>query len=130
MNNYLEEYILSHPVLNIQNLDVEDLWILGQLNKTIQTYTHNMENYRLNLAFKALEDFVVKDLSKTYLKIVKERSEERDENLLIIFEKILKKILIMLSPASPFKTEQLYQSLSFSLKKESIFWKICPKLIN
>lgn len=128
MNNYLEEYILSHPVLNIQNLDVEDLWILGQLNKTIQTYTHNMENYRLNLAFKALEDFVVKDLSKTYLKIVKERSEERDENLLIIFEKILKKILIMLSPASPFKTEQLYQSLSFSLKKESIFLEDMPEV--
>ena len=25
MNNYLEEYILSHPVLNIQNLDVSML---------------------------------------------------------------------------------------------------------
>ncbi|MCA9497403.1 MAG: class I tRNA ligase family protein, partial [Nanoarchaeota archaeon] len=128
MNNYLKDYTLSHPVLNMQNLDVEDLWILGQLNKTIQTFTLSMDNYRLNVAFKTLEDFIVKDLSKTYLKIVKERSEERDENLLIIFEKILKEVLIMLAPASPFKAEELYQSLDFSLKKESIFLEDMPEV--
>lgn len=126
MNSYLLEHELRHSTIELSGLDVEDKWILYQLNKTIKSYLHNLENFRLNFAFKDLEDFIIKDLSKTYLKIIKERTEERDENLLTIFNEVLKKILVMLSPIIPFKTESLYQQINFEKKKESIFFENMP----
>ena len=127
MNLYLLEHTIRTPTLNIQSLDVEDLWILGKFNLVIESFTHNIENYKLNTAFKSLEEFIVRDLSKTYLKIIKDRTNNRDESLYIIFEKILKQSLILLSSAIPFKTEKLYQELNLNNKKESIFLEDLPE---
>ena len=60
--------------------------------------------------------------------MVKDRTNERDENLLIIFKKVLKEILIVLSPVIPFKAEELYQNLSLDNKKESIFLEHYPEV--
>ena len=121
MNGYLEEYDVKIPTLNIANLNVEDKWILYKLSRTIGTFTRHFENFEINKAVKEVENFIVNDLSKVYLKLVKERTGERDEDLVIIFKRILKEILIMMSPVIPFKTEELYQNLNLDGKKESIF---------
>ena len=55
------------------------------------------------------------------MKIAKEKIENNDENYLIISIQILRRILIMLSCAIPFKTEELYQKINFENKLESIF---------
>ncbi|MFW6285826.1 MAG: class I tRNA ligase family protein [Nanoarchaeota archaeon] len=128
MNSYIKEYEIRHPTLNIKTLNIEDRWILYKLNTTIQTYVSKMENFRLNKAYKNLEEFIVKDLSKTYLKLIKERTHQRDENLIIIFNEVLKKTLIMLATAIPFKAEYLYQEISFINKKESIFFENIPQI--
>ncbi len=120
-NSYLSEYDLKDLSLNFTSLEVEDKWILYKLNKTISIFTHNMYNYKINIAYKAVEDFITKDLSKTYLKLVKSRTDSRDDNLLVILNKVLKSSLVMLSSAVPFKSEELYQSLFLFNKKESIF---------
>lgn len=125
-NNYLEEHELRHPTLNTSNLDVEDLWILYRLNKTIDTFVKEAENFKFNFAFREVEDFIVRDFSKTYLKLVKDRTEERDENLLVVLNEVLKKSLIMLSNAIPFKAEELYQQIKFESKKESIYLENMP----
>lgn len=127
MNSYLEEYEIKDISYNFSNLDVEEKWLLYRLNKTISSYTRHFEHFRLNEAFSCLEEFIVKDLSKTYLKLVRDKTEERDDNLLSIFAEVLKKIFIMLSPAIPFKTEELYQTTKLNLKKESIFLENMPE---
>ena len=131
MNSYLKEHKLEEKTikLDFNNLDASDLWILYRLNKTIISYERNFENYRINLASRDIEDFILRDLSKTYLKLVKERTEERDESLLLIFSEILKKMLILIAPQVPFKAEELYLSLDISSKKESIFLEEMP-LVN
>ena len=127
VNSYLQEYELSNfPTINLSSLDVEDKWILYKLNSTIKEYTHLYENFKFNLALKELENFIVNDYSKTYLKLIKDRTEQRDENLLNILSTITKKILILLSPVIPFKTEQLYKQL-VSTKRESIFLEEMPE---
>lgn len=128
MDVYLQEHEVKYPTLNLSALDVEDKWILYSLNRTIQTFTSLFEKFKLNQAYKELEEFIVRDLSKTYLKLVKDRTEERDENLLIIFKEIIKTILILLSSATPFKTEYLYQQTSLPNKKESIFLENYPQV--
>ena len=127
LNPYLKEHKLSRPDLTLSGLDVEDRWILYRLNRTLRSYTRDMEEYRINTAFKSLEEFVVRDFSKVYLKVVKERLEGRDENLLVVLNEVLKKILIMLGPASPFISEDLYQECLLVTKKESIFLEDLPE---
>jgi isoleucyl-tRNA synthetase len=126
MDSYLNQYDVKDDSYNVENLNVEDLWILYKLNKSIESFVYNMNHYKINMAILEMENFILKDLSKTYLKIVKERTEQRDENLLIIFSQILRKILIVLSPIIPFKTEDIYSKLNLINKKESVLLENFP----
>ncbi len=128
MDGYTKEFNIAKVTYNMSSLDVEDKWILYSLNSMIGRYTRAMENYRFTMAFEALENFVVRDLSKTYLKLVKERTEERDDALIAIFVEIIKKVLILLAPATPFKAESLYSQVSLPLKKKSIFLEDMPQV--
>ncbi len=121
INSYLKEHELKDTSINFKSLDVEDKWILYKLNITLRDFARYFENYRISHALKKVEEFLIKDLSKTYLKLVKDRTEERDENLLVIFNEVLRSVLIMVSVAIPFKAEQLYSQVKFVNKKESIF---------
>jgi isoleucyl-tRNA synthetase len=73
------------------------------------------------LAFKEVENFLINDFSKVYLKLIKDRTDERDENLVVIMNEVLKKVLVMLGSAIPFKAEKLYLESSLLKKKDSIF---------
>ncbi len=126
-NSYLEEYESKGDMTDISNLSVEDQWIMYKLNLTIRNFTRNMEDFKLNQAMFSVEDFLVKDFSKTYLKLVKERTEERDNDLIFVFEKVLRNVLIMFASAIPFKTEELYQKIKLPRKKESIFLENLPE---
>ena len=101
-----------------------DKWIIHSFNKTLDNYTKHIESYKLHLAFKELEKFIIEDFSKTYLKLVKSRVDEEDKQVLQILAYITKQILVMLSAAVPFKTEELYQQLD--QREESIFLESLP----
>lgn len=127
VNSYLHEYEVKHPTLTLSGLDVTDKWILYRLNRTIEKFTREMEHFKMNHAFKEVENLIVNDFSKVYLKLIKDRTEERDENLIVVLNEVLKKSLIMLSMAIPFKCEALYQESSLLKKKESIFLENMPE---
>lgn len=128
-NSYLNEHELRHTTaMDFTSLSSEDSWILFRLNKTIKDFTEHIENFKTNFAFKTVEEFLVNDFSKTYLKLVKERCESYDENLLLIINDILKKSLVMLGCAAPFKAEELYQSANLINKKESLFLESYPQV--
>ena len=132
IKGYTGEYKLKYSSINFATLDIEDKWILYRLNRVVESYTRNFENYRINYAIRDVENFIVNDLSKTYLKLIKDRTETKDENLLVIFNEVVKKVLIMLAPAIPFKTEKLYQEFEFDVKFDSIFLEsmpVCDRLI-
>ncbi len=128
MNSYLNEYSLKDDFFDITGLSVEDKWILYKLSKSIDAFRLHFDNYRINLAYDVLEDFIVRDLSKTYLKLIKERAEERDNFLLCIFVKILRQTLVMLSTAAPFVSEKLYGEICIPQKKESVFLENFPEV--
>ena len=128
--SYLSEHELRHTSLNVNSFDALDQWILFRLNETIGKFMRGMENYKLNLAFKEVEDFIVNDFSKVYLKLIKERTEVRDEDLLVVMNEVLKKSLIMISCAVPFRAEKLYKQTSFINKKESVFLELVPEEDN
>ena len=75
-----------------------------------------------------LEDFLVGDLSKTYIKIIRDRAGETTETLNQIRIDLLK----LLAPIIPFTTEEIWQNLInqkiVSDKQESIHLTDWPKL--
>ena len=126
VNNYLEKHQVKHFTLNFENLNIEDKWILYKLNYMNKIVKDDLSKFRFNFAIKQIVDFVDTHFSKTYLKIVKDRCDNRDENIYIIFEKIIKDVLILLSNVIPFKCEKLYSKVSLQNKKESIFFESYP----
>lgn len=121
VSGYLDEHTVKHMTLDLNGLDIEDQWIMYKFYTTLRSFKKEMHEYRLNSAFNLVEEFMVRDFSKTYLKLIKERLDGRDDNLVTILNIVLKNVLLMQGMSSPFIAEALYQKTNFSSKKESLF---------
>jgi len=105
-------------------LKIEDEWILSRLNSTIKKVTESYNNYQFYEAVSALEDFVVNDLSRTYIQMIRDRSDETYETMKQVNLSILK----MISPISPFITERFWQKMKKDkvVLEESIYLSDWP----
>jgi len=102
----------------------EDKWILSKLNSLIKE-TEELNNN--HLAFKSLEKiryFILEDLSRTYIKIIRNRTKNNDPAIKKILDEILENLLKILSPAVPHTTE--YYNLKIFKNKKSIHEEIWP----
>jgi isoleucyl-tRNA synthetase len=104
-----------HP-LDSKSLQSEDRWILSKLNKLTEDLTNRMERYELPFIPRLIEDFVVKDLSRWYIKLIRSRTWVRTEDdsknvALSTLYTVLKTLLALIAPVLPFLSEQMYQSI-------------------
>ncbi|MFW5846689.1 MAG: isoleucine--tRNA ligase [Nanoarchaeota archaeon] len=91
---------------------LEDKWILSKLNSTSQLVIDNYNEYRFPEAIRLLEDFIVNDFSRTYIKMIRDRSDE----VYNVIKEIYLSLLKLLAPTCPLLTESIWQKL----KKEKI----------
>ena len=113
-----EEYKLDNS-----KLKPEDKWILSKVNTLNQKVTDSFENMEYQDVPVLLKSFVVEDLSRWYVKLIRSRtwvSVKGDDKLVafkVLYE-VLKKLLVLSAPIIPFITEELYQGfLRDKLKK-------------
>jgi len=102
--------------LSLQDLKLEDHWILSRLNRTINEATSFMDNYRFNSAVKALYDFIWHDFCDWYVELTKQRLNlpdgERDKvTAQNVTHLVLNHILRLLHPFAPFVTEEIWHHL-------------------
>jgi len=104
---------------------IEDKWILSRFNSKIKQVIKSYNSFKYPDAVQKLEDFLINDLSKTYIKIIRSRADETAE----ILEKIRQGLLQLYSPIIPFTTEKLWQSLKQNkiVKQESIHLSEFPE---
>jgi isoleucyl-tRNA synthetase len=100
---------------------IEDKWILSRFNSTIQQVTKNYNEFNFPEVIKLLDNFLVNDLSRTYIKIIRDRAEETKP----LLQKILIGTLQLFAPIAPFITEKIWQSLD--QREESIHLTTLPK---
>jgi len=100
------------------SMKIEDKWILSKLNILIEEVTEDLENYLLNPPFEKILKFVVKDFSRGYIKMTRDREDTQK-----IVGEILKKISLMLAPFAPYISEYLYQNF----EKDSVHLSSWPK---
>ncbi|MCX8195018.1 MAG: isoleucine--tRNA ligase [Candidatus Micrarchaeota archaeon] len=125
---YLEP---KKPAMPSQNeLSAEDRWLLSRLSATAAECESAFEKYCPHLAAKAVRDFFVEDISRFYMKIVKQRIDEEGSSspaMAVLYHVIFDGLKLLL-PIAPFISESIYQSFFKKYEgKESISLFSFPK---
>lgn len=118
-----------------ENLQIEDKWILSRINQTIRQVTENLEDKSFHKATRALESFVLEDLSRWYIKLIRRRTwiEEEDPAKEVAYQTLYRVFDLLtraFSPFMPHVSEELYQKMirtSEPSKPESVHQLSWPK---
>lgn len=118
-----EKFSLKYAVKNS-----EDQWIINKFNKVCEQYLNGLEDFEIQKSGRAMYDFIVEDLSRKYVQIVRDRMLDDETPFSIIYD-LLKKSCILLVPIIPYITEKIYQNFKSKEKlQESIQLEIFPKI--
>jgi valyl-tRNA synthetase len=96
-------------------LDDVDKFILTKLEETIEGVTTLMDRYDFANASKKLYNFVYDDFTSWYVELSKVKLNGEDkalkQNTLAVLIKVLKSIILMIYPYTPFIAEEIYLNL-------------------
>ncbi|MEM5880012.1 MAG: isoleucine--tRNA ligase [Candidatus Aenigmatarchaeota archaeon] len=131
--NFIKLYVNKKP--EKKNLKIEDKYILSKLHSLILQYNQALKNYELDKLFvlnKKFFEFLVEDVSRFYIKIIRDRvwinyNGKDKEGALYTLLEILDKSLKILAPITPFLAEYYYQEISFIKNFESVHLENYPK---
>ncbi len=115
--------------------NILDKWIISRLNSLVREATQELDNYDVTGAARAIEKFVIEDLSQWYIRRsrrrfqrpeTKKESEEASETLGFALS-ILSKIT---APFIPFLSEEIYRQITENKKQltNSVHLEYWPKV--
>ena len=113
------------------SLRSEDRWLLSRCQTVIEKVTENLENYRLHLALREILDFLVEDVSRFYIRLIRRRTwiETPEMDKMAAYYtlyRVLMDSVRLLAPFTPYLAEKLYQAISTG-KIESVHLCDWPK---
>ena len=99
--------------INTKKLTYIDKYILTKLEQVIKKITKSMDKYEYGIASSALYDFVYDDFCSFYIEMAKVslNKEEEKHNTLAVLLYVLKAVVMMIYPFSPFISEEIYLNL-------------------
>ncbi|MEF8900125.1 MAG: isoleucine--tRNA ligase [Halovenus sp.] len=106
------------PVADVEaDLELVDRWLLSRLSTTVERVTGHMDEFENDKAVEALLEFVVEDVSRFYIQVVRERMwDEADSpskrGAYATLYRVLRDVVAMLAPFTPFVSEELYGALT------------------
>ncbi|AHF79437.1 isoleucine--tRNA ligase [Thermococcus paralvinellae] len=107
----------------------EDKWILSRVNSLVETVTNGIETFYLTRATRGIYDFVVEDLSRWYVRLIRKRLwvEGDDPDKLAAYWtlwKVFDVLLRLMAPFTPYIAEAIYQNMV--ARKESVHLEDWP----
>lgn len=98
-----------------ERLMEEDKWILSRFEGALQRASGDMERYHVHSAVRELLRFIIDDLSRRYVKMVRRRVWIEEESwektaVYITLHHILRKLALTLAPFAPYLSEHFYQN--------------------
>ncbi len=129
--SYSDSWIEEH----FKDLSVESKYMISRVNSSLKEQTEYFENYQLNKTPKVVEDLYL-DLSRQYIQLIREKvslgSREEKEEIMKVIAYALKRIVVMLSPITPFISEKVYLNIKsiLGLNEESVHLLMWPKVNN
>jgi len=95
-----------------------DIWLLSKLQKLIQKMTEKNQACKFHECAKAIDDFIINNLSQIYIPITRgelwdedEEKKERRLSIYAVLSEVLKTLDILIHPFCPFTSEYLYQTV-------------------
>ncbi|MFB6072121.1 MAG: isoleucine--tRNA ligase [Halobacterium sp.] len=105
--------------VGVADVDLErvDEWLLSTLQRVKAAATDHFEAFEQHKALDELLEFVVEDLSRYYVQVVRERMWEPGDSesktaAYATMNRVLLEVAALLAPFAPFATEELYQHLT------------------
>ena len=100
-------------------LQVEDRWILSKAGTLIEEVSKALDKNEYHIAVDRLNNFIVEDLSRWYIKLIRDRlwlEDSRDMNpskkaAYMTLHKVFERISQLLAPIAPYISEELYRNL-------------------
>ena len=114
--NSLKYFQMYAAVFNWKNSEVTkpehilDTWITARLHEVIKTISTGMEEYRVPVAVRAVEEFV-DDLSRWYVRRSRDRISAGDKGALSTLYTVLFEFSRASAPVIPFMSENIYRIL-------------------
>lgn len=98
--------------LKENSLELEDRWIISRLNSLKQTFQNYLDAYNTYHPARALRDFIVDDLSRGYIQIIRKRIKEGDKRVVGVLHHVLKELSIISSIYTPFISDEIYRNVT------------------
>jgi isoleucyl-tRNA synthetase len=98
-------------------LELADEWVLSRLQSVKAAMTEHMDDYENDKAVGELLDFVVEDVSRFYIQVVRERMWDEEDSdskraAYATLYRVLEEVAALFAPFTPFVTEEIYSSLT------------------
>ena len=98
------------------SMKVEDLWMVSKLEALKRDATSSMESYEVHRTARVIEEFILEDLSRWYVKLVRDRLWKEGEDIdKIVAFKVLHEALstctTLLAPMTPHISEAIHANL-------------------
>lgn len=129
--NFVKTYVSKPKKVALRK---EDRWILSRLNSLVEDVTNDYSSYNTHKAVTAIENFIVNDLSRWYIKLVRDRTwpayEGKDKHAAFFALSECASVLSrLMAPASPFIAEHIHQDVCRPLghKGDSVHLLPWPK---
>ncbi|WP_019176842.1 isoleucine--tRNA ligase [Methanomassiliicoccus luminyensis] len=99
----------------------EDRWLMSRTEKLKSEVTRNLNSCDLHKACRALEEFILEDMSRWYVRLIRDRmwSESSDMDKIAAYKTLYDAIMTttkLLAPFCPHITEEIYQALDGSME--------------
>jgi len=99
------------------DLETVDEWVLSRLQAVEAEMAEGWAEYRQDRALEALLDFVVEDVSRFYIQVVRERMWEKEDSAskeaaYATFYHLLTDVVALLAPYAPFVSDEIYRTLT------------------
>lgn len=98
-----------------------DQWIISRLNSLVKSVRENMDIYELTKVTRAIQDFVVDEVSNWYVRRSRERfwGKELTDDKKSVYRTLYDVLLTtakLMAPFAPFMSEEIYQNLTHGEK--------------
>ncbi|KYC47177.1 MAG: Isoleucine--tRNA ligase [Candidatus Methanofastidiosum methylothiophilum] len=112
----LDKYDVNTPLEDVKKyLRDEDKWVLSRINTLTKEVEENFDTLELHFIPRKIKEFILEDLSRWYIRLVRERMwlEGDDKEKISAYATsfyVFKRLSKLLAPISPFVSEAIYKN--------------------
>lgn len=127
----------EHTIDSVKNsMRPEDKWILSRLQTLIETVETNMDARFLHRAVRSILNFILEDLSRWYIQLIRPRTwtEANDPDKIaayVVLYEISVNLTKLIAPFMPYLAEEMYENLVLNIyedAKSSVHMNDWPKV--